>query len=87
MTGCNGIVALESKHLLSILLFLLEHGNSTKMEIYNGVSRNPKMPDKLDTLAELGLIIVDQGDKVSDIHLTDKGEDVAGHLRMIEDIL
>ena len=87
MTGCDGIGVLESKHMLNILLFLLENGNSTKMEIYNGVSRNPRMPEKLDALAGLGLITMGSRDNVSDIALTGKGMDVADHLRSIEGIL
>ena len=56
--GCNEIKTLESKHMLSILLFLLDNGNCTKMDLYNAVSKNPRMPEKLEELVGLGLITV-----------------------------
>jgi len=38
---------LEEKHVMKTILYLYRNGPSTKMDIYNGVSANPRMPDKL----------------------------------------
>lgn len=87
MTGCDGIAILESKHMLRTLLFLLDNGKSTKMEVYNAVSKNPKMPDKIADLQYLGLLTVVTEDRSSVIELTDKGRAVAEQLRIIRDML
>lgn len=81
--GCDGIKTLESKHMLSILLFLLENGNITKMDLYNAVSKNPRMPEKLEELVDLGLITVDIEERTCYVDLTSKGREVAEHVKAI----
>ena len=78
--------AIEEKHLLSTLLYLYENGESIKTEIYSNVSRNPRMPLKLDLLEECGLITMDRGTTTT-IKLTEKGTRVASHIQMIEFVL
>ena len=41
------IKALEEKHILSTILFLGENGVTSKTTLYENVSKNPRMPDKL----------------------------------------
>lgn len=78
---------MESKHMLRTLLFLLENGRSKKIDLYCAVSKNPRMPDKLDALTELGLITTDREGKGSVVELTQRGKDIAEHIRSIEDLL
>lgn len=85
--GCDGIKTLESKHMLSILLFLLENGNCTKMDLYNAVSKNPRMPEKLEELADIGLVTVNMEDRTCYVDLTDKGRAVAEHVKAIADCM
>ena len=47
---------LEQRHMISILVFLDRNGQSMRTEIYNGVSTNPNMPKKIESLENLGLV-------------------------------
>ena len=85
--GCEAIKVLESKHMLSTLLFLLGNGSCTKMELYNGVSKNPRMPEKLEELVGLGLLTIGTRDRATEVCLTDKGRDVASAIRNICDMI
>ena len=85
--GCNGIKTLESKHMMGILLFLLENGISSKMDLYNGVSKNPRMPEKLDELAGIGLVTVNTENRTGFVDLTEKGKDVAELVKAMADIM
>ena len=42
-----GADVLESTRMVSMLLYLYENGESRRMEIYNAVGRNNRLPDKL----------------------------------------
>ena len=68
---------LESKFNLSILLFIYQNGTASKMTLYNNISRNPRMPEKLKELEGLDLLTVDTRERTSEIRLTDKGMSVA----------
>lgn len=85
--GCEGIKKLESKHMMTTLLFLLENGSCTKMELYHGVSKNPRMPEKLEELVGLGLLTVENVDRATEVCLTDKGRDVAAAIRTMGDMI
>lgn len=77
---------LEEKHMISILLFLLDNGAKRKIDIYDGVSSNPRMPDKLNLLEDMGLITqrMDMITRSTIVGLTDKGEQVASLLQAID---
>lgn len=63
--------------MISTLLYLYEHGPSRKMDIYENVSKNPRMPDKLEKLEEYGLVNIipdTEGRATVIISLSDKGE-------------
>lgn len=68
---------LESKYNLTILLFIYQKGTTSKMDLYNNISRNPRMPEKLKELEGLDLLTVDTFERTSRISLTDKGTKVA----------
>lgn len=72
--------AIEEKHATAILLYLLEHPQSRKSSIYQSISTNPRMPEKLSKLEEAGLIsmTVNRFDKNSTtVALTPRGEETA----------
>ena len=80
-----GADVLESTRMVSMLLYLYENGESRRMEIYNAVGRNNRLPDKLDVLRDMGLVYYG-GDNPSrsTIGLTDLGVHVASKLRDID---
>ena len=87
MTMGYKIAELEEKHVLSTLLYLKDHDGCKKIELYRDVSPNPRMPNKLSVLENLGLIRIDQESKRCNIFLTDKGKAVCESLGVIEKTL
>ncbi len=80
-----GADILESSHMVSIMLYLYGCGESRKSDIYDAVGRGNRMPDKLDSLRQLGL--VDYGgpsDARPTIGLTELGAEVASMLHAID---
>lgn len=80
------VSALEEKHMISILTFLFANGPSRKIDIYDGVSSNPRMPDKLNTLEEMGLVVqeMDPVKRSTIVTLTAAGEQAASLLVAID---
>jgi len=78
----KSVCAFEEKHLISIMMFLSVNGECRKIEIYENVSSNPRIPDKLDRLEALGFITqTSKPDSRSiTIALTEKGKAVAESL-------
>ncbi len=74
-----GVNLLEEKHLISILTFLSSNGPSRKIDLYERVSENPRMPEKLNLLEEMGLItqVMDIVSRSTIVGLTEAGEQVA----------
>jgi DNA-binding MarR family transcriptional regulator len=83
------VLAFEEKHLISIMMFLSVNGECRKIEIYENVSSNPRIPDKLDRLEALGLITqTPRSDSRSiTIGLTEKGKAVAAHFVELDKII
>lgn len=88
-SGQYDVKTLEAKHMISILVFLQIHGPSRKIDIYEGVSSNPRMPDKLNILEEAGLISqqMDMIIRSTIVTLTERGSNVAGLLISIDDMM
>ena len=76
------IDSLDSRHLVAIIMFLVDNGPSRRIDIYDGVSRNASMPSKIKALVDLGLVEQRNDDTV--FALTSKGMTVAEHLSGIE---
>lgn len=75
---------IDNRHMMSVLLYLLENGQSNRTSIYNSISRNSNMPLKLERMVEMGLLT-----SAASIHgifmdLTDRGRYIAEHLVLIE---
>ncbi len=90
MQDSEGARILEEKHMISTLLYLYEHGPSRKMDIYENVSKNPRMPDKLEKLEEYGLVNIipdTEGRATVIISLSDKGEKTAEILVQLHEMI
>ena len=81
------IGVLDPKHMMGIILFLHENGPSRKVDIYENVSRNANMPDKLEVLMDSGIIEATTSINGVTLTLTDSGTAVANMLLSIESVL
>lgn len=78
----RGISVLEEKHVISVLIYLCTHDGCRKSDLYRDVSRNPRLPEKLDILEYNRLIVqepIRERNSVR-IHLTEEGRRVAESL-------
>ena len=73
------ISILEKKHMISILLYLYDHGMATRMDIYNDIANNDHMPDKFKVLEDAGLLTqrIRIPGRAIVLQLTEKGTNVA----------
>ena len=88
-SGSPRVVFLEKKHMVSILLYLMDNDGCMKSQLYDSVSRTLRMSDKLDMLEDTGLIVQDSNGPYRSvrIRLTDLGRGVCRELEAIEDML
>lgn len=75
---------LDDKHMMAVLLYLLENGQSNRISIYNSISRNSNMPYKLDRMVDLGLLTSTTSIHGIFMELADRGRYIAEHLVFIE---
>ena len=75
---------IDNRHMMSVLLYLLENGQSNCTLIYNSISRNSNMPQRLDRMIDLGLLTSDASIHGIFMDLTDRGRYIAEHLVLIE---
>ncbi|TQS85223.1 MAG: hypothetical protein A3208_04555 [Candidatus Methanoprimaticola hominis] len=83
----TGVTALEEKHMIAMLVFLAANGPSRKIDIYDGVSSsNPRMPDKLNLLEDMGLVQQDMDPvtRATVVSLTESGDEVASLLLAVD---
>lgn len=75
----EGVVAFEEKHMIAMIMYLGANGPSRKIDIYEGVSSNPRMPDKINHLEEIGLVTqeMDMVTRSTIVTLTPAGEQIA----------
>lgn len=73
------VSAFEEKHMITILTYLLANGPSRKIDIYESVSSNPRMPDKLNLLESMGMVTqrMDMVSRSTIVTLTPTGAQVA----------
>ncbi|WP_400201595.1 hypothetical protein [Candidatus Methanarcanum hacksteinii] len=81
------IESIDSRHMMSIILFIHENGPCRKMDIYQGVSRNASMPAKFQQMIDCGIMEVGRDDGCSVYSLTESGRKIAEHLECIEDLI
>ena len=53
----------EEKHVMHTLIFIGQHPGCMKTEIYDAISHNPRMPEKLEMLENAGLVMKTNDDK------------------------
>lgn len=85
----GGIRILEEKHMIAILIALLDNDGCSKTDMYRLVSNNPRMPDKFDKLESVGLIRQESSVDSRSVRLvlTDIGHRVADRLVEIDSLV
>ena len=80
---------LQSANSLDILLYIREHPGCRKSDIYQSVTRNAHTPEKIASLASLGLIEMTctSRSNVTLMSLTDRGLRLTDHLLAAESVL
>ncbi len=83
---------LEDRHKITILIYMFQNQDKEikKTDIYTEISKNNRIPDKLDELEELGLIVQTnfkfENNKTT-LKLTEEGKKIAELLLSIEQVL
>ena len=80
---------LQSANSLDILLYIRDHPGCRKSDIYQSVTRNAHTPEKIASLASLGLIEMTctSRSNVTLMSLTDRGLRLTDHLLAAESVL
>ena len=80
---------LESKHVLTILMYVGKMSPVVKSDIYNDVSRCSNMGEKIEALSDLGLIKIYRParTKTNVVVITDKGKEVVARIQGILDVI
>ena len=80
---------LQSANSLDILLYIREHPGCRKSDIYRSVTRNAHTPEKITSLASMGLIEMARTSRsnVTLMSLTDRGLRLTDHLLAAESVL
>lgn len=82
----ESVRVLESRHVMSLLVFLRDKGPTNKMDIYESVARGPNMSEKLDALESMGILRMEKGGKTM-VSLTETGEEVADHFKVVMSLM
>ena len=66
---------LETSNTLDILLYIRDHPLCKKTDVYRNVSRNIRIPAKIDEMEGMGLILLGGviGSRETHLSLTDRG--------------
>ena len=80
---------LESKYVLSLILYLDRMSPVVKSDIYNDVARSASMIEKIDELRRLGVIQIYRTTHTNTnvVVITDKGRRVAAYIRQLLDLI
>ncbi len=60
--NCDHLDKFEEKHVISILMYVAGNPGCKKTDIYDAVSRNPRMPEKIEILESMGLMTLTSTD-------------------------
>jgi len=85
----SALQKLESKHMLSILVYIDSMSPVVKSDIYNNISRCSNMSEKLTDLYGMGLIDIYKTAYANTnvVIITEKGHQVVGYIKQIAEIL
>lgn len=88
-TDKSTVESIESKYILSLILYLDRMSPTVKSDIYSDISRSATMPDKIETLHKLGLIQIYKTAHTNTnvVVITDKGRRVADKIRELVDVI
>ena len=75
---------LDSKHVMSLILYISEYGPSRRVDIYENVSRNATMTARIRSLIDRGIIAETESPRGAMLSLTDSGHGIARCLAEIE---
>ena len=75
--NCDHLDKFEEKHVISILMYVAGNPGCKKTDIYNAVSRNPRMPEKIEILESMGLMTHETINRSSFYKLTAGGINIA----------
>lgn len=80
---------LETSNTLDILLYIRDHPLCKKTDVYRNVSRNIRIPAKIDEMEGMGLILFGGviGSSATHLSLTEKGERLMDLLTEAESLL
>ena len=85
--SCRPIDTIDSRHMMSTILYIHENGPCRKMDIYGNVSRNSSMPSKFLQMVEHGILEERNTSDGSMFYLTESGEAIAGYLKNIDGLI
>lgn len=75
--NCDNLDKFEEKHVISILMYVAGNPGCKKTDIYDAVSRNPRMPEKIEILESMGLMTHETINRSSFYKLTAGGNNIA----------
>lgn len=75
--NCDHLDKFEEKHVISILMYVAGNPGCKKTDIYDAVSRNPRMPEKIEILENMGLMTHETVNRSSFYKLTAGGNNIA----------
>ncbi len=75
--NCDNLDKFEEKHVISILMYVAGNPGCKKTDIYDAVSRNPRMPEKIEILENMGLMTHETVNRSSFYKLTAGGNSIA----------
>lgn len=78
---------IEDKHAIDLIACLYMRGEMPRTHLSRNVSTNPRMGQKIDRLIGLGLIQARKNGRRTDLRLSEKGEELARGLCMIEECM
>ena len=81
------IESLDSKHMMSVILYIHEGGPCRRTDIYQYISRNSNMPQKINSMIERNILVERSTRNGSLLELTASGHIIAEYLRGIESLI
>ncbi len=81
------VTVLENSHSITLLVYIYEHDGCTKSDLYEEVSRNCRMPYKLNDLEAAGLIKQVPDGRSTRVFITDLGKEIAVRLAEVIQLL
>ena len=81
------IESLDSKHMMSVILYIHEGGPCRRTDIYQNISRNSNMPQKINSMIERNIMVERSTQNGLMLELTASGHIIAEYLRGIESLI